>query len=151
MVLILVFAASVIGTGRVILGADISILKALIPMCLISALSIRIVVEDHNTKLASWILIIGTNVILFPFVFILSGGMESGTPIWFVLGLIYIFLLFEGKSFWLAMLLSAASFLTTYILTYYRPEIMPPVKRFYSFTDSYMTLLVVRFALSVSC
>lgn len=143
MVLILVFAASVIGTGRVILGADISILKALVPMCLICALSIWIVVEDHNTKLASWILIIGANVILFPLVFILSGGMESGTPIWFVLGLVCIFLLFEGKSFWLAMLLSAASFLTTYILTYYRPDLMPPVKRFYSFTDSYMTLLVV--------
>lgn len=38
MVLSLVFAASVIGTGRVALGADSRILLALIPMCILSAL-----------------------------------------------------------------------------------------------------------------
>lgn len=143
MVLSLVFAASMIGTGRVILGANPIVLTALIPMCIVSALSIWIVVKRHNSRLASWLLIIGTNVILLPLVFILSGGMDSGTPIWFVLGLIYIFLLFEGKAFWFAMLLSAASFLLTYIAAYLHPEIMPPSPRFYSFTDSYATLLVV--------
>lgn len=143
MVLSLVFAASVIGTGRVALGADFRILLALIPMCILSALSIWIVVDLHNARLASWLLIIGTNVVLFPFLFILSGGIDSGTPMWFVLGLIYIFLLFEGKSFWLAMLLSAVSFLITYIAAYFYPDITPPVERFYTFTDSYVTLLFI--------
>ena len=64
-----------------------------------------------SQKLAAWLLVIGTNVILFPFVFFLSGGMDGGTPLWFVLGLVYIFLLFQGKAFWLALCLSAASFL----------------------------------------
>lgn len=143
MVLLLVFAASVIGTGRVFLGADSRVLYALLAMCAVSGLAIWIAVTRRNMKLASWLLIIGTNMILFPIVFILSGGTQSGTPVWFVLGLVYIFLLFEGKSFLLAFTLSAFSFLLTYLVSYYKPMILPPSTRFYGFTDSFVTLLCV--------
>lgn len=143
MVLLLVFAASVIGTGRVFLGADSRVLYALLAMCAVSGLAIWIAVTRRNMKLASWLLIIGTNMILFPIVFVLSGGTQSGTPVWFVLGLVYIFLLFEGKSFLLAFILSALSFLLTYLVSYYKPMILPPSTRFYGFTDSFVTLLCV--------
>lgn len=143
MVLLLVFAASVIGTGRVFLGADSRVLYALLAMCAVSGLAIWIAVTRRNMKLASWLLIIGTNMILFPIVFILSGGTQSGTPVWFVLGLVYIFLLFEGRSFFLAFALSVLSFLLTYLVSYYKPMILPPSTRFYGFTDSFVTLLCV--------
>lgn len=143
MVLLLVFAASVIGTGRVFLGADSRVLYALLAMCAVSGIAIYIAVTRQNQKLASWLLIIGTNMILFPIVFILSGGTQSGTPVWFVLGLVYIFLLFEGRSFLLAFALSALSFLLTYLVSYYNPMILPPSTRFYGFTDSFVTLLCV--------
>lgn len=143
MVLLLVFAASVIGTGRVFLGADSRVLYALLAMCAVSGIAIYIAVTRQNQKLASWLLIIGTNMILFPIVFILSGGTQSGTPVWFVLGLVYIFLLFEGRSFLLAFSLSALSFLLTYLVSYYNPMILPPSTRFYGFTDSFVTLLCV--------
>lgn len=143
MVLLLVFAASVIGTGRVFLGADSRVLYALLAMCAVSGIAIYIDVTRQNQKLASWLLIIGTNMILFPIVFILSGGTQSGTPVWFVLGLVYIFLLFEGRSFLLAFALSALSFLLTYLVSYYNPMILPPSTRFYGFTDSFVTLLCV--------
>lgn len=143
MVLLLVFAASVIGTGRVFLGADSRVLYALLAMCAVSGIAIYIAVTRQNQKLASWLLIIGTNMILFPIVFILSGGTQSGTPVWFVLGLVYIFLLFEGRSFLFAFALSAFSFLLTYLISYYNPLILPPSTRFYGFTDSFVTLLCV--------
>lgn len=143
MVLLLVFAASMIGTGRVFLGADSRVLYALLAMCAVSGIAIYIAVTRQNQKLASWLLIIGTNMILFPIVFILSGGTQSGTPVWFVLGLVYIFLLFEGRSFLLAFALSALSFLLTYLVSYYNPMILPPSTRFYGFTDSFVTLLCV--------
>lgn len=143
MVLLLVFAASVIGTGRVLLGADSRVLYALLAMCVVSGFAIYIAVSRRNMKLASWLLIIGTNIILFPIVFILSGGTQSGTPVWFVLGLVYIFLLFEGRSFFLAFALSVLSFLLTYLVSYYRPTILPASTRFYGFTDSFVTLLCV--------
>ncbi|MCX4338604.1 MAG: DegV family EDD domain-containing protein [Lachnospiraceae bacterium] len=143
MVLLLVFAASVIGTGRVFLGADSRVLYALLAMCAVSAIAIYITVSRRNMKLASWLLIIGTNVILFPIVFLLSGGTQSGTPVWFVLGLVYIFLLFEGRDFLLAFALSVLSFLLTYLVSYCYPLILRPSTRFYAFTDSFVTLLCV--------
>lgn len=143
MVLLLVFIASVIGTGRVFVGADTRVLYPLLAMCAVSGLAIWIAVERRNMKLASWLLIIGNNMILFPIIFIMSGGIQSGTAIWFVLGLVYIFLLFDGKSFLPALALSVLSFLLTYLVSYYNPMILPDSSRFYSFTDSFVTLLCV--------
>ncbi len=142
-VFLLAFAAAVIGTGRVLVGADMAVLNALIPLCIVSALSLYIAVRYRRIRLASWLLILVSNLILFPMIFLMSSGMDSGTPIWFVLGLVYIFLLFKGRDFWAALLLTLASYLGTYALAYFRPDIMPEVERSYSFTDSYVTLCCV--------
>lgn len=142
-VFLLAFVAALIGTGRVLVGADPGVLDALIPLCVVSALSLHIAVKYRRIRFAAWLLIIASNLFLFPGIFILSSGMDSGTPIWFVLGLVYIFLLFKGKDFWAALLLTLAAYLGTYALTYFRPDIMPGVERSYSFTDSYVTLVCV--------
>lgn len=144
MVLLLAFIASIIGMGRVLLGAKPMVLSALTAMCLVSGFCLFLTVKCHRSSLASWLLIIASNVILFPWIFILSGGMDSGTPIWFVLGLVYIFLLFQGRDFVIALLLSFASFLLTYGVVYLEPGILSPAaNRFYSFSDSFNTLIVV--------
>ena len=96
-----------------------------------------------DSKKASWLLAIGTNVVFFPMLFINSGGTESGMPVWFVLGLVYIFLLFEGRDFWIAITLSLLAFLGTYLFAYYRPELVPESTRFYSFSDSFFALICV--------
>ena len=142
-VLLLAFAASVIGMGRILIGADPDVLYALIPLCIVSALSLHIAVMQHRIRFASWLLVLASNLILFPMIFIMGSGMESGTPVWFVLGLIYIFLLFRGRDFWIALLLSLAAYLAAYLTAYFRPELMPAVERSYSFTDSYVTLVCV--------
>lgn len=144
MILAMAFAASIIGMGRITLGAKLYVLTALVPMCVVSGISLWIVYKFHKTRLASWLMILVSNVILFPMVFIMSSGMESGTPVWFVLGLTYIFLLFRGKECIIALAISMVSFLATYCVTYRYPGIMPPVSnRYYSYTDSYVTMVVV--------
>lgn len=138
------FIASIIGMGRVMLGAEPLVLIALVAMCIISGLCLWITVKFRKMKLASWLLVIILNGILFPAIFILSGGMESGTPIWFVLGIVYIFLLFQGKEFFIALFFSAASFLCTYYITCKYPNVLSPAaSRFFSFTDSFVTLICV--------
>ena len=142
--LVLAFAASIIGMGRVLLGADPKVLSALIPMCLVSGFSIWLTVKCRKTKLATWLLIITLNVILFPLVFYMSSGMNSGTPIWLVLGLVYVFVLFQGKEFFIALFLSAASFLATYVISYRYPDVLAPTaSRFYSASDSFVTLICI--------
>ncbi|MCM1466668.1 MAG: DegV family EDD domain-containing protein [Alistipes sp.] len=143
-ILILVFVASVIGMGRVSFGVEPLVLIALVCMCVLSAVCLWITVRYHRTKLASWLLISVLNVILFPSVFVLSGGIGSGTPIWFVLGLIYIFLIFDGKEFVAALLLSIAAFFATYYVTYIYPDLLAEVpSRFFTFSDSFITMVVV--------
>lgn len=142
-VFLLAFAAALIGTGRVLVGADTAVLDALIPLCIVSAVSLHVAVRQRRIRFASWLLVLMSNLVLFPMIFILSSGMDSGTPVWFVLGLVYIFLLFQGKDFWVALLLTLASYLGTYLLTYFWPGLMPEVERSYSYTDSYVTLVCV--------
>ncbi len=143
MIMLLVFASSVIGIVLVLPGADLSVLYSLVPICAISGLSIRMTLTQGDSKKASWLLAIGTNVVFFPMLFINSGGTDGGMPVWFVLGLVYIFLLFEGRDFWIAITLSLLAFLGTYLFAYYRPELVPESTRFYSFSDSFFALICV--------
>lgn len=144
MVIALAFAASLIGMGRVIIGAKPIVLLAIMPMCAVSGLSFWICVKFHKTKLASWLLIIASNLFLFPLIFIFSSGVDSGTAIWFVLGLVYIFLLFKGRDFCIAIILSALSFLAVYVISYRYPFLIPEAPNYeYVFMDSYITLICV--------
>ena len=142
-VLLLAFIGSVIGMGRVSLGVTPIVLIALLPMCIVAAVALYMSVKRRQTKAASWMLIIIYNVVLFPLVFIMSGGVESGTSVWFVLGLVYIFLLFKGKEVAVAFVISMLSFLITYIVSYTYPQIVMSASKEYSFVDSYVTLLNV--------
>lgn len=144
MVFSMAFIASIIGMGRILLGADRIVLIALIPMCLLSGAALWITVKYHRVQFASWLLIITTNVLLLPMVYLLSGGVESGTPIWFVLGLVYVFLLFEGKEFAIALCISMVSYAFTYYISYRYPDILTSaVGRFYTLGDSYVTLICI--------
>lgn len=141
--LLMAFVVSIIGTGRVMLGAAPIVLCALIPMCTVSFAAIHIAEDRSKIKKACRLLVLTSNLILFPLIFIWSGGIESGTPVWFVLGLVYAFLLFDGKELIITLLISMVSFLITYYLTYRYPNIMPMPNRSYSVADSYITMIVV--------
>ena len=144
MVLALAFAASAIGMGRVMLGVNPIVLAALIPMFVLAGVAFLVATKYQKPRAASWLLVLSSNVILLPLVFILSSGWDSGTPIWFVLGFIYVFLLFQGREFWLAFILSAVADFTAYMVTYFFPEMVPQApSRFYSFADSGITLLCI--------
>ena len=142
-VLLLAFIGSVIGMGRVGLGVTPVVLFALVPMCIVAGIALYMSVKKRQTKIASWMLILIYNIVLFPLVFVMSGGMNSGTPVWFVLGLVYIFLLFNGKELFAALVVSFTSFLATYVGTYLHPEVLMDVSREYGYVDSYITLMNV--------
>lgn len=144
MILALAFIASVIGMGRVALGARLSVLFILLTVCIVAGIALWIVYKKHKTRLASWLLIIALNVVLFPFVFIMSSGIDSGTPIWLVLELTYIFILLRGRECAAALVISIVSFFATYWVAYRYPDLVPVVtNRYYRYVDSGVTLVVV--------
>lgn len=141
--LLLAFATSIIGMGGVVLGAEPEVLYAMIAMCIVSFSAIQMSADRRKIKKASRLFVLASNLILFPLIFIWSGGTQSGTPIWFVLGLVYVFLLFDGKELIITLTVSALSFLITYYITYQYPYIMPNISRSNSVVDSYITMIVV--------
>lgn len=148
-IMLLVFASSLVGIVLVLPGADLKVLYPLLPIGVISGLAIWLTLTQGDNKKASWLLVIGINVISFPVLFITSGGTQSGMPVWFALGLVYIFLLFEGRDFVIAMTLSLLAFLGTYLLTYYHPELVPDSTRFYSVADSFFALICVSLSVGI--
>lgn len=148
-VMLLVFISSLIGLILVLLGANYKVMYELVSIAVVTGISIYMTLSQGNSRRASWLLAISTNMLFFPLLFMTSGGTESGMPVWFVLGLVYIFLLFEGRSFVIAMTLSLLSFLGTYLVCYYRPYLVPKSTRFYSFSDSYIALLCVSLFIGV--
>ncbi len=142
-VLLMAFVASIIGMGRVLLGSSKTVLCALIPMCIVSGAALYIAGDKRKIKQATRLLVLTSNLVLFPLIFIMSGGVDSGTPVWFVLGLVYIFLLFEEHEQLFMFLVSIASFLLTYYVAYKYPHFVPKASRMYSFADSFITMAVV--------
>ncbi len=144
MIMLFACLASIIGMGRVIIGANPFVFIPLILMCGVSGASFWITFKYHKVRFASWLLVLVSNILLFPAIFLLGGGMDSGVPIWFVLGMVYVFLLFRGREFFRAMFISLAAFIAIYIISYRFPEIvLAPSTRFYSTFDSFFTMFAV--------
>ena len=52
----------------------------------------------YNRRTAAAVLITGmANLVIFPWIYFSSGGMHSGMPIWFVLGLVFTWLTLKGR------------------------------------------------------
>ncbi len=66
-------------------------------------------------------------IIVFPVMFILSAGIESGASVWLALGIIYIYIMFSGKKLIFFMGLSLISYGTVYMLACRHPEIIVPM------------------------
>ena len=63
-----------------------------------------------------------TIVFVFPSVFFLSGGVEGGASIWFVLGIFYSIGMFDGKKMHFFLALSISVDILVYVFAYMNPE-----------------------------
>lgn len=93
--------------------------------------------------------IVGFLIILFvfPTMFFLSGGLDSGATVWFALGLFYIFLMFSGKKLVFFLVLSIIADVGTYMAGYYYPQyIVPMSSKATAYMDSVFAVFVVGLA-----
>lgn len=61
---------------------------------------------------------------VLPWCFFRSGGVAGTINLWFALGLIYVFMLIKGVSFFITIGLSTFSIVSCYVAAYMRPELV---------------------------
>ncbi len=81
--------------------------------------------------------------IFLPMMFITNGGAYGGTPIWLLLGTIYISLILDGRMKWIMLFLNVVVVVATWLVGYYFPELITEYSRFGNYLDTIMGLLIV--------
>ncbi len=97
-----------------------------------------------RSQLAIIVFSILFNNLILPVLYITSGGIESGMPLWCLLGFVFPFLLIKGRSCVSVFILSIVEFIALIIYSYYHPEIifkMASIKMVY--VDMVITMIAV--------
>lgn len=88
--------------------------------------------------------------IVFPVMFFLSGGLDGGAAIWFVMGLFYIFVMFRGRQLAVFLLINLIVDAGTYCYAYFHPGAVEPMEsKAASYMDSFFAVFVVGIAVGV--
>ncbi len=76
----------------------------------------------HKYDVAATLLGVVIVMILMPVVFMYSGAIHSGASVWLALGILYIFIMFQGKKLVFFLLTAFLSYSATYGFAYHFPE-----------------------------
>ena len=85
---------------------------------------------------------------LFPVMFFVTGGINSGMVCWFSMGIIFIFMLLDGMDFVFMLLTDVAIVVGCYAISYYHPEYVVNLESRQSvFFDVVQSLMICSFAI----
>ncbi|MDR1024285.1 MAG: response regulator, partial [Treponema sp.] len=103
----------------------------------------------HWYAQGTWIALFMLCDILFPIAYFSLGGADSGMAAFFVLSIVIIFLLLEGKPFVVFLTTHIALVLTCYSVEYYFPRMVSTVSRRYQAMDNVLALLISGFFIGI--
>ena len=86
----------------------------------------------NKRKLAEILIIIVVSGVVFPVMFITGGGSKGGMPHWFVLGIVFNFLLLEGKTSWILAAIQIIISVGCFVIEFFYPEMITPLSNEYS-------------------
>ena len=139
-------AATIIACVEIFLVMEVTsiLLPILVILLLVMGFALFVTFKYKKYDLAAILLGLIIVVMVFPLMFWLSGGIESGASVWLALGLLYIFIMFSGKKMIFFLGLSAAAYGVTYWAAYAYPEIVTPMPgRGAAYLDAYFSVIVV--------
>ncbi len=115
------------------------ILLILLGVCIALYLSVK----RNNIQMVGILICLGVNVIAFPLMFFASGGIHSGMPIWFVIGLIFTWLILKSRISYIVFFLSFAVMAGCMLIADRYPELVIEMPEGYMLTDVIQALFVV--------
>lgn len=101
-----------------------------IPICvlvLVIVIAMVATFKYHMVEFASILFAVFVICGIFPFVFFSSGGIGSGATVWFVLGILYIFIMFRGVKLIIFLILSILTDTATYVIAYFHSQLIIPL------------------------
>nr|MCR5753684.1 response regulator [Acetatifactor sp.] len=87
--------------------------------------------------------------ILLPLTFLSSGGIDGGSPLWFVFCTLFISMIIEGKIKYILLVLDTMVAGACYFVAYYYPQYVIGHDRGVAYLDSYVSLVFVCAMLSL--
>ena len=98
----------------------------------------------EKTEIAIIFFSIIFNNLILPALYVSSGGIESGMPLWCLVGFIFPFLLIKGKSCVIVFIISISEFIALVVYTYYHPEVVMKMSSIkVVLTDMVVTMIAV--------
>ena len=111
------------------------------------SIGVLLTFKFDKLDIAAILVAFAINGVSFPTMFFLCGGIESGASVWFVLGIIYLFMMFRGKKLAVILSLSVIVDVSTYFLAYKHPEwVIPMESRGAIYIDSLFAVLATGLA-----
>lgn len=141
-------AAALIGMIEVFLMMEESQIMLPIWAGLLVLIAVTLVVtfKYRQYETAATVLCFVIVIVIFPIMFCVSGGINSGCSIWLTLGLLYMFILFRGKKLIVFVLMTLTAYGGIYYATYMNPDLLVPMSsRKDVYIDSFFSLTVVAF------
>ncbi len=84
-------------------------------------------VAKKKVKLAALVITSSANIILFPLMYFLNGGMNSGMPLWLLLGLIFSWLILQGRSCYIMYVINAIVMAGSVFVEQHYPHLVTPI------------------------
>lgn len=124
-----------------------------LPVCgmlLVILIAIALTFKYNKIDLAAIIFAIFVICGLFPFVFFTSGGIDGGSTVWFVLGLLYIFIMFRGVKLFVFIGLAVIADIATYVFAWMHPQLITSLgSKAQIYYDSLFAVIAVGVAVGV--
>lgn len=143
----LILSAALIGgvvslAVTVVLGDYLTAVVVAI-LLLVVVFSLYLSVFHNQIKAATIMITSLANMVIFPWMYFCSGGMYSGMPIWFVLGLIFTWLILEGTVCYVMCVLNLVAMIGSILLGIYRPELVTQMPEGFMENDIIQAIVVV--------
>lgn len=139
MVLIVGEAVSLIAVVECLfLVETVALVLPLLINAITMGIAMYVTLKHKKSDIAAIIVAIVLIVVVFPAMFFVCGGVNSGAMVWFALELVYVFMMFSGVKLFAFIMLCLGMDVFTYGMAYYHPEIVMPLE---SNGDVYMDSL----------
>ena len=83
--------------------------------------------KRKTLETGSFFLAVISICMVLPYSFFKGGGVLSGSPAWFIMGFVMIFLLYGGRKFYIFYFMTLITFAITIYISYKHPELVVPL------------------------